>query len=152
LDIRETLNRHSKVTATVVICCLAVGVVAIAMEMKGNNGMPPAKNYFSADDGQTWFVDSSLKLPPFDHDGAQAVRCYVFQGKNGKFAGLLQKFDSDTQAQLAKQPDQFPPRGTPVMVKKPGEKVWQKMGPDQESALLMHLTAPDGPDAEPVMP
>ncbi len=90
MGIRESINRHSAVSTTVVICMVAVGVVAIALELRGDNGKPPSKNYFTTDDGQTWFAASSSKLPPFDYGGIQAVRCYVFKGSSGEFAGLLE--------------------------------------------------------------
>jgi hypothetical protein len=152
LGIRETINRNAAISTVVVICTLIGGAVAIGLELRAPSGKPPEKNYFTIDDGRTWFADSCLQLPPFNHDGAEAVRCYVFEGKDGKFAGLLQKYDPDTQAALAKRAVQVLPLGAPVMVKKPGEKNWTKMGPEALSLVLMRITAPDGSDAEPVMP
>jgi hypothetical protein len=152
LGIRETINRNSVISATVVICALIVAVVVIGLELRGDKGKLPSKFYYTIDDGQTWFADSSSKLPPFDHDGGQAVRCYVFRGKNGKFAGLLQKYDPETREQLARRSDQIPPRDATVLVKKPGEKEWTKMGSDQQAMILMRITGPDGSEPESVMP
>ncbi|HEY1684994.1 MAG TPA: hypothetical protein VGG19_09540, partial [Tepidisphaeraceae bacterium] len=138
----------------VVVCALAVCVVAIVLEITGNNGALPNKNFFTTDDGKTWFADSASKLPPFDHNGAQAVRCYVFKGKNGEFAGLLQKYDDTNRAELARRGDKLPPRDMPSLVKKPGDKEWTSVGPDQEALMLAHVSPPDGSnsDIEIVMP
>src|ERR1700761_7992101 len=146
VDIRETINRHQKVTTAVVICVVLAGVVAIAMEIKSTNGEPPAKNFFTIDDGKTWFTDSANKMPPFDHNGSKAVRCYVFEGKNGKFAGLLEKYSDSTLKQLASEAKR--PATIPVLVKKPGEADWKNMGSDQEAAMLIRVSGPDGSGAE----
>jgi hypothetical protein len=157
LGIRETINQKSAISTTVVICLVVVAVVLIALELRGNDGKPPAECYYTIDDGKTWFVDSSSKLPPFDHDGAPAARCYVFKCNSGKFAGLLEKYSDDTRARLVRMAEQVPPVPVrdppPVMVKRPGEKSWTNMAPDREGMILMHdITGPDGSAAERVMP
>jgi hypothetical protein len=152
LGIRETINRNSAISTTVVICMVVVGVVVIGMELRGNSGKPPANNYYTTDDGKTWFVDSASKVPPFDHDGTPAVRCYVFKGNNGEFAGLLQKYGDETRDKLTSMPEEKRPRDASVLVKKPGEKEWTNMGVDQQAMVLMRITAPDGSDAERLMP
>lgn len=153
MGIRETINRNSAISTTMVIGMVVVCVVVIGLELRGNNGAPPKENFFTTDDGQTWFADSASKLPPFDHDGGKAVRCYVFKGKNGEFAGLLEKYSDDTLAQLARRDPKVPLRDSPpVLVKKPGEKDWKGVAADQEAMMLMHLSGPDGTDIERVMP
>jgi hypothetical protein len=156
LGIREKINRNSAVSAVVVVCAIVVCVVAIGIELRGESGKPPAENFFTTDDGQTWFADSSSKLPPFDHKGAMAVRCFVFKGHNGKFAGLLEKYSDDVRADLVRKAQQVPPVPVrdppPIMVKKPGAKGWKSIAPDQEASLLMHITGSDGSDAVRVMP
>jgi hypothetical protein len=152
LQIREMINRHSAISTIVVICVLILGLVVIALELKGESGKPPADNYYSTDDGKTWFVDSAGKLPPFDHDGVPAVRCYVFKGGNGKFVGLLEKYSDATRDQLARAAGQVQHGQVPVLVKKPGEKDWKTMGADQEAMILMHITSPDGSEPERVIP
>jgi hypothetical protein len=157
LGIREAINKKSAVSTTVTVCAFVVIAAVIAMELRGNNGKPPAECYYTIDDGQTWFVDSSSKLPPFDHDGAPAVRCYVFKCNSGKFAGLLEKYSDDTRAHLVWMAQQVPPVASrnppPVMVKKPGEKDWQNIPSDREGMILMHdIASPDGSLAERVMP
>jgi len=156
LGIRETINRNSVVSTSVIVCAIIVCIIVVVIELRGNNGKPPAECYYTTDDGKTWFVDSSTKLPPFDHDGAQAVRCYVFRGNNGKFAGLLEKYSDDVRDRLARAAQQVPPvplrDPPPVLVKRPGEKAWENSSGNQEAMILMHISGPDGADADRVMP
>ena len=153
MAIRETIARHSTASTIVVICVVVACIVVVGMELKGDNGQPPAENFFTIDDGQTWFPDSATKLPPFDHNGSKAVRCYIFKGKNGKFAGLLEKYSDDTLNQLAHRDPKVPIYDSPpTMVKKPGEKEWKSMGGDERAMILMHISGPDGSDVERVMP
>jgi hypothetical protein len=157
LGIREAINKKSGVSTALAICAFVVIAGVIALELRGNNGKPPAECYYTTDDGQTWFVDSSSKLAPFDHDGAQAVRCYVFKCNSGKFAGLLEKYSDATQKHLIWMAQQVPPRVVldppPVMVKRSGEKDWKDMSSDREGMMLMHdIAGPDGSTAERVMP
>ncbi|MGA2439487.1 MAG: hypothetical protein ABSH08_00885 [Tepidisphaeraceae bacterium] len=152
LRIREAINRHSAISTVVVICVLILGLVVIALELKGQSGKPPKDNYYTTDDGKTWFVDSASKLPPFDHDGVPAVRCYVFKGGNGEFVGLLEKYTDATRDQLARAADHVQHSQVPVLVKRPGEKDWMTVGPDQEATIIMHISAPDGSEAERVIP
>jgi hypothetical protein len=152
LGVHEMINRHGKIAMTVVVCLAAAGLVTVAIELRDDDGKPPSKNYFSVDDGTTWFVDSASKLPPFDHGGGTAVRCYLFTSPKGKFVGLLEKYSDDTRAQLANKAGPKPTGELPVLVKKPGEKDWQSMGAAQEAMLLMQISGPDGSGIERIMP
>ena len=157
LGIREKLNRNSMYSTAAIVCMLVAAAVVIGLELRGNDGKPPAKSFFTVDDGKSWFADSSSKLPPFDHGGAQAVRCYVFKNSSGDFAGLLEKYSDDTRARLIQMAEHVPPIPVrdppPVMVKKPGDKDWTNMAPEREGMMLMHNFAnPDGSPMERVMP
>jgi hypothetical protein len=152
LGLRETINRHPKISTTAVVCLAAAGLVAIALELRGNDGKPPAKNFFSIDDGKTWFVDSSQKLPPYDYEGGKAVRCYLFKGPQGKFVGLLEKYSDSTRAQLASKSATASTGELPVLVKKPGEAEWQPMDSTQEAMTLMEITGAEASGIERIMP
>lgn len=150
MGIREAISKKSKVSTIVVVCVIAICCVVIALEIRGPDNGPPKNNFFTTDNGKTWFVASVKNLPPFDHNGAPAVRCFVFQGKNGKFAGLLEKYSDDALKQLATATAR--PQSIPIMVKKPGEKEWQHVGPDQEAAMIMAILGPPDSGVERIMP
>jgi hypothetical protein len=152
MGIRETMNRNSVLSVGTIVLAIAFCAVVIGVELRGNKGEPPKYCYYTTDDGKTWFSDLLIKLPPFDHGGSPAVRCFVFKGPNGQFVGLLEKLSDDTRARLAKTGDQIPPFGTPVMVKKPGETEWKSTDVSQESMMLIKILGPESSGIERVMP
>lgn len=104
MGIRETLNENPGITTgiTAGIIVLALGV--IIWQTVGNNYPPTpiARAFFSDDDGKTFFADSTDNIPPFDHNGKQAVKAVVFTCDNGKtkFVGYLERFSPAAKAKL----------------------------------------------------
>lgn len=80
--------------AIAALCVCTLGVLLVVAS--GIRGDRPASGssqaYYSDDDGQTYFVDSIDKIPPFYHGGKEADRAFVFSGGDGKFVGYLQRF------------------------------------------------------------
>jgi hypothetical protein len=152
MGIRETMNRNSALTVGTIVFAIAFCAVVIGMELRGSKGEPPKYAYYTADDGKTWFSDLAIRLPPFDHNGSPAVRCFVFKGPNGEFAGLLEKFSDQTRAKLAQTGDQIPPFGTPILVKRPGESEWKPTDVSVESMMLIKILGPESSGIERVMP
>src|SRR5439155_23406719 len=51
---------------------------------------PITRGCFSDDDGKTYFADDVYKAYPFDHNGKQAYRAYVYRAGSGTpFVGYL---------------------------------------------------------------
>lgn len=150
MGIREAINQSSKMTAIVVVGIVAICIIVIIFELSGSRGAMPTKAYYTIDDGKTWFADSSSKLSPFDYKGKQAVRCFVFKGKNGKFVGLLEEYSDDVRKQLEKDPKAA--AIAPVLVKKPGENQWTSVSVAQEAVMLMQITGRSDSGIEQVMP
>lgn len=157
MGIRETLNKNPAITTGVTagIVVLAIGV--IIWQLWG--GSAPlasggtAKAYFSDDDGATYFADATTKVPPFDHNGKQAVRALVFQCGTGQpFVGMLQRYTKEAKAKLEKAQASKP--GDIVMedieitgleIKKPktGDAAWVKQT-DPKAGAVNRVTCPDG--------
>src|SRR6478609_8126910 len=82
---------------------LLIGIVAILFHMRGGGGAGGAsaargRQFFTVDDGKTWFADDATKLPPFDKDGKQAVRAYVYRTAKGKeFVNHLERFTANAK-------------------------------------------------------
>ena len=85
MGIRETLNKNPGITtgATAGIILLAVGFIIYQLSGGGTPSVA-TKAYFTIDDGKTWFSDDINKVPPFDKDGKQAVKAYVYECPGGK--------------------------------------------------------------------
>lgn len=157
MGIRETLNKNPAITtaATAAIVVAAIGV--IVWQLMGSSGPSvssgTAKMYFSDDDGVTYFADDAKKIPPFDHNGKEAVRAQVFDCGDGKpFVGLLQRYTKEAKAKLEKSQSGKP--GETIMedleitgleIKKPktGDKGWVRQT-DPRAGKTSSVTCPDG--------
>ena len=86
MGIREWTNNHPKAAGGVVGGCILVCIGAIVANAMGNRRgitttMPD--EYYTVDDGKTYFAASESNVPPFSYQGQTAVRAYVFDS-NGK--------------------------------------------------------------------
>src|SRR2546422_10453637 len=90
MSIREALNRHKALTTAV---AAVVSIVAIGILYWIASGGSVAREghlaWFTDDDGKTWFADDVNRLTPFDHNGRQAVMCFVYTCDGGKTKFVL---------------------------------------------------------------
>ncbi|HWP40815.1 MAG TPA: hypothetical protein VNL70_07805 [Tepidisphaeraceae bacterium] len=103
------MNQHPKVTATVVGIILlgAVGLL-IAQLLSSDDAMVASdagsepKAWYTVDDGKTFFADSALKIPPFEHEGKIAYRCQVWTYDGGKtrFVSHLERYPEAVKKKL----------------------------------------------------
>jgi hypothetical protein len=155
LGLREEINKKPGIAAGIVGGVIVLLVIFVIWQLFG--GGPPSghqsiKIYFTADDGRTWFVDDSDKVPPFDHGGAPAVRCFVFKSSSSApFVGYLQEFTPAMHDQLTGVAGAhgmpLDPSGE-ILVKKPGEKKWVPSYSPQ-GVKIMDVHAPDGSAEKP---
>ncbi len=165
MGIRQTLNRNPLVSGIVSVAI----VVAAGLVLYHFFG--PQKNFtvnqvcYSDDDGQTFFLDDIHKIPPFDHNGKEAVRANVFTYANGskKFIAYLQKFTPEYKKKFDDAIAEGQKKGTPIadlpiwgdratydngfLVKAPGPgHPWVPMivGSTEETSKVMNTQPPDG--------
>ena len=153
MGIRQKINEHSGVASAVIGCviCLVVAL-SIWLTFGGHRRNAGAGNmsFYSDDDGKTWFVDQVSKVPPFDHNGKQAVRATVFRCRANKpFVAYLQRFSAaekaKVEAAVAKAPEslQMVEYQTPMEAKKPGDAQWVS-APGAEYQKAITPVCPDG--------
>jgi hypothetical protein len=148
MGIRESINRHPK-TAVGVGSALVVLTIAVLLfqlhDSSDASGIPSAdeRAFFTVDDGKTWFAGDIHTLPPFDHDGKQAVRAYVYECDGQRFAGFLERYTEAgkkakqqvTDATKTGRPDGrlvAVSQGSGREIKRPGDKNWT-VGTDQQA-------------------
>ena len=91
MGVRERLNRNPRLAAIVMAVLLLVAGVAVALQFSDGAhaaGTASDKAFFTIDDGATWFADDAARIAPFQHDGKEAVRAYVFECR-GAFDRLI---------------------------------------------------------------
>ncbi|MCC7350150.1 MAG: hypothetical protein IT446_06230 [Phycisphaerales bacterium] len=179
MGIREKLNQNQGVTTGVTVGVIVLALIFIIWQLVGGNsrGSIPTQAFFTVDNGATWFADDIKKLPPFDHEGKQAVRAVVFRCKGGKaFVGHLERYSPEAKAQIEKMRQAMPAskdgKGGPPMpppgpmmgdltfsgmeVKPAGapDTAWVKMSDFQKAQAVTKINCPDGDskEIEPVVP
>jgi hypothetical protein len=126
MGIREKLNQNPGIGIAVVVIVVACVVFEMyhfflagnAPAATGPAGAAPA--FFTTDDGATVFSDDSTKAAPFDHNGRQAVRAYVYLINGKQVVEYLEKHSDGQDSNL--------------LVKKPGGK-WVDASDPQAAAI-----------------
>jgi hypothetical protein len=154
MGVREKLNQSNLgIVAGAVLIFIAVGIGAYYLKPASRpNG---AMDFYSDDDGQTYFEDSAVKFPPFDHNGNKAYEARVFKNTKGdKFVGILRRLTPDAKRKLEEEYADDVAKGHPeyiftqqsafdvsgMEIKVRGSSKWIPQGQD----LTPDITAPDG--------
>ena len=155
VGLRDQLNQKPLIAAGIVVAMILSLVVIFFSYLHA--GRPSALSgvqfYYTTDNGKTWFAEASEKVPPFDHDGAQAVRCYVFKtASSGPFAGYLETYTQavhDYLTGVVKSP--IPLDATSgTLVRRPGDRIWA-LAVSPAGQKIKDVKAPNG-STEPVEP
>jgi len=160
VGIRQKLNDASKGIIGLVILLVVVVYAVVAWEFHrpAAGAHSNIKTYYTIDDGATYFADDGALFPPFDHDGSQAVRCYVFKcASSGEFVGYLEKFSPEMKETLDRPSDPTHPTAGPpvnyaagILVKRPGDKNWVPEASSKGEAIAHNVKCPNGSNDQPV--
>jgi hypothetical protein len=102
ISIRETLQKNRKTGLTVAIIFIIVSV-GLAIHLFWANRTAKIDSYsafYSDDDGQTYFKDTVLRLPPFEHNGKIADLAIVCTDGKRDFVAYLQRYTPDAKTRL----------------------------------------------------
>jgi len=150
MGIREQVNRHHVVSIGASLGVVSLVVIWICIRSSGTS-IPKQSTFYTTDDGATLFSDDSRKVPPFDHNGNQAVRAVVFTCDDGKhqFVQYLLKYSDEVKQQL-ETPHSF---GAIFigLIKRPGDAKWI-LESDPKALVIERPKCPDGTYARPVYP
>ena len=168
MNFRQLFNDKPGAAIGAAAGLLLVALVFLYLQMR-SPAVPGAqsKAYYTVDDGKTWFADDATKLAPFEKDGKQAVRAYVYRSSKGQeFVNYLERFKPDARAALEasrnNKPESRNPAGFAAVqsaytagreVKRPGDAKWVGAGDFRNAAGVVSVKPPDGsPDATPLDP
>lgn len=160
MTVRESISRNPRIGVGAAALLAVVAGILIFFETHQDSA-PASANanaYFTVDDGKTWFIDDMTKLPPFDKDGKQAVRAFVFRCPDGKqFVGYVQRFTpAAKQAILAIENGDPNRKGPPDtsgirmaytvgrQIKRPGDTRWTSGGDGLKAIQIITVKCPDG--------
>jgi hypothetical protein len=154
MGIREAVNRNPTLAIVAVSLLVVVAVGVMLKQLLGNQAQDVTDTtapmaWYTVDDGKTWFAASALKVAPFDHNGKQAYRCFVWtcDGGKTKFVSHLERLAPATRAkygpQAEVQPWNLPPGAEEVKPPLTGDTGWISEASPQASAIFMPR-CPDG--------
>lgn len=160
--LRDKINKNPAQTAAITGGAIVLALLFIVWQACGfGGGGGTGKSYYTIDDGKTFFVDDSNKIPPFKHEGKDAVRAHVFKcGDAAPFVGYLEMYAPQDKKMMedalaGKAPPQaYTGYSGQAMVKRPGQPQWIALMPatTQFYAQVVQVTCPDGKTAERVYP
>jgi hypothetical protein len=162
MGLRQSIQESQKTTTVVAVALIAAALIAIAYRNWPQRKPDLSQALYSDDDGQTWFADSALRVPPFDHGTKPAVGAQVYSYDDGskQFCAYLFKYRAEAQKQLqdaitsaqqqGKSPDEIELLHDPgfinkgMMVKLPGPGHPWLAWTAPESAAVFAIHSPDG--------
>jgi hypothetical protein len=169
--LREIINEKRSISLGVAILMLLLAGIYFAFMQRPQPRSKGDKVFYTVDDGQTWFIDSIYKTPPFDHDGKIAVRAMVCSYDNGRrqFCPFVQQYKPDMKETLDELIAQANRGGKPlssiglfgspelmdgieIKASGPGHDWVSRSNKEQASKILNGIKSPDGSAVEFVVP
>lgn len=92
MSVREKLGAHPAVGFLVAVILLVVATVQAAYFFWPVKHQSATGTFYTDDDGQTYFMDSIYKFPPWDHNGRQANFAMVYSSASGNFVAYQVRF------------------------------------------------------------
>jgi hypothetical protein len=165
VGIRETIGKKKSLTVVGAVVVLVGSIVAIIVQARSFGPGGPGDSYFTVDDGKTFFVGDSKKLPPFDEGGKQAVRAHVFECGGKRVVGYVSRYTADAlatieEAKQARAAGRLPANvgklatvaqnGTEI--KRPGDTKWVIGNVNTAAQKIRIFKCPDGSAPPEVFP
>lgn len=151
MGIRETVNKQPFLYGSIAAAVFAFGLAFIAWHTFRSRPGIPTKDFFSDDDGQTWFVDSAGNVPPFDHNGKPAYRAHLFKCSDGKtFISYLERFNKEAMTKAMANGPAAPSQGKFWEVKRPGDPDWISISNSAAYVKATQPVCPGGQSEQPI--
>src|SRR5690349_18057960 len=102
MGVRETLKEKPWIGGVIAAVFILVAGGVLARTYWPQKQANLAKQYYSDDDGKTWFADSLYLVPPFEHNGkiVAVAHVYSYAGGAKQFCAYLAKFTPEAKQKL----------------------------------------------------
>ncbi len=134
MAIRETMQRHPTATMVISVAVILTAMGVAFVSHKKSALSSDIGQWFTCDDGASWFVDSPDLIPPFDHKGKVAVIAHVAKQDVGSGFSViyLERYTPDAKAVSEKIRNKSPVSADDLRqlavgheYKAPGESNWR---------------------------
>lgn len=154
MGVREQMNKSPALMGAVGGLVLLGAIAAIWFQSQGPS-LAAGTSFYTDDEGLTYFNDDPALLVPFERNGKQVVRAFVFQcGKDKPFVGFMERLPPDQKTVLEKvaarkQSDPPPsPQDLAILmqpkeIRVPGTPEWKR---ETEMAAVMRVMQKPCPD------
>jgi hypothetical protein len=159
MGVREQLNKRPSLS--VILLMLIVGAGGWFAYQQSQPEGPNARQFYTDDDGKTWFADKGGKIVPYDRNGKPVVIANVFEINGRKFVAYMTRYPADiaerlrsgkTDAAVPEKPRNMQEAmnavrktGIRFEYKKPGDTQWHDIDGDPEAmARYLNLTSREG--------
>lgn len=162
MEVRRAIQGKPIIGVSIGVVCILVAGLLLAKQFWPVKKANLLQAYYTDDGGQTWFKDSVYQVPPFEHNGKEAVIAEVYSYDDGskEFCAYIAKYTPSAKAKLQQALDDAQKAGQPpgsvalyrdpqfmgdaTLVKKPGSGgEWIPMS-DVRSIDVRSVHAPDG--------
>ena len=168
MGFRESLKQKPWVGITIAVLMVAIAGALIARAYWPQKQADLSRQYYTDDDGKTWFADSLYLVPPLERNGKTVVVAHVYSyaGGSKRFCAYLAKFTPEARQKLEAAIAEARQKGLPpssvslygdrlflangVLVKKPGAGEWVPYG-DPRANEVMTVRSPDGSEVDEVL-
>jgi hypothetical protein len=101
VGIREKLNEKPAITTGVTIGIIVIAFAFILYQVFGGDGSSVTipDQFYTVDEGATRFTDDPSRAAPFQHEGKEAVRAFVYTCDENKtsFVGYLERLSPEAK-------------------------------------------------------
>ena|ERR1700677_3526001 len=152
MGIREWTEKHPKAIVGLVGGCICVTLVTVVVQVLAGRRTITTQapnNFFTVDDGQTFFTASGSNIPPFDYKGQQAVTAYVFEASGKRFVGYLERYTPAAHELMVDNKANVQTQISGRELKKPGDSKWVRSDDARAVAVVVNVQSPDGTGGTP---
>jgi hypothetical protein len=145
MGIRETLNGKPWATVLIMLAGVTVAIWYLVSSLSTDVGV--GRQFYTDDDGKTWFADAAGKAVPFERGGKTVVMAEVFEVKGRPFVAYMRRYTPASLEAMKKQATTV--RGAALNYrmeyKKPGDSKWRDIEGDVKAmAEYLNLSSPEG--------
>ncbi len=145
MGIREKLNGKPWITLSALLVGVALAIVYLASSLSTEGGV--GRQFYSDDDGKTWFADTAGKPVPYERGGKTVVMAEVFEVKGRQFVAYMRRHTPASLEAMKKQTATVKGAAMNYRMeyKKPGDSQWRDIEGDVKAmAEYLNLSSSEG--------